>query len=78
MELLIIRNAIACERDRRRWRDDGAGPLLRARQTAQILTEIAGRPPVACVSFVGSPRAGHGVLRWLASPRMLRGLRRDR
>jgi phosphohistidine phosphatase SixA len=30
---------------------------------------------VACVSFTGTPRAGHGVLRWLATPRMLRAIR---
>jgi phosphohistidine phosphatase len=75
MELLIVRHAIAFERDRHRWRDDGArplspagirrarkaaaglkeftkppdrlltSPLVRARQTAQILTEVAGWPP---------------------------------
>jgi phosphohistidine phosphatase len=167
MELLIVRHAIAFERDRQRWRDDGArplspagirqsrkaaaglkefskrpdrlltSPLVRARQTAQILTDVArwpqaeetpelspggaalavltllgqerskvvavvGHEPdlgvlltacllgeggalaiemkknaVACVSFEGSPRAGRAVLKWLATPRMLRGLRRD-
>ncbi|MEA3177322.1 MAG: phosphohistidine phosphatase, partial [Gammaproteobacteria bacterium] len=30
---------------------------------------------VACVSFTGSPRAGHAALAWLATPRMLRALR---
>jgi phosphohistidine phosphatase len=75
MELLVIRHAIAFERDRRRWADDGArplsplgiersrkaaaglkqlckvpdrvlsSPLIRARQTAKILTEVAGWPP---------------------------------
>jgi phosphohistidine phosphatase len=74
MELLIVRHAIALERDRERWRDDGvrplspagirqsrkaaaglkeisrapdrllSSPLVRARQTAQILTEVAGWP----------------------------------
>jgi len=74
MELLIVRHAIAFERDRRRWRDDGArpltsvgirrarkaaaglkkfsrvpdclltSPLIRAAQTAKILTEVAGWP----------------------------------
>src|SRR5258707_15872816 len=74
MELLIVRHAIAFERDRHRWRDDGArplspagvrrarkaaaglkeiikapdlvltSPLVRARQTAQILTDVAGWP----------------------------------
>ena len=164
MELLIIRHAIAFERDRHRWRDDGSRPLtplgmrrarkaaaglkklskapdrlltsrlIRARQTAQILTEVAGWPPaeevhellpdedalavlsllakqrgkriavvghqpglgallsacllgnagvipvelkknaVACVSFSGPARAGRAALKWLATPRMLRGL----
>ena len=74
MELLIVRHAIALERNRERWRDDGArplspagirqsrkaaaglkefsrapdrlltSPLVRARQTAQILTDVAGWP----------------------------------
>jgi phosphohistidine phosphatase len=167
MELLIIRHAIAAERDAQRWRDDDSrpltplgmrrsrraaaglqmithppdrlltSPLVRARQTAQILTEVAGWPPaeevpellpgraalkiltvlaknrrkrialvghqpdlgillaacllgnhaalpvdlkknaVACVAFQGPARAGQGVLRWLATPRMLRVLRHD-
>ena len=110
-------------------------PLVRARQTAQILTEVAGWPQaveapelspgepvravlsllgknrnklvavvghqpglgtllaacllehggnlpiemkknaVVCVSFNGSPRAGRGALKWLVTPRMLRGFR---
>jgi len=168
MELLIIRHAIAFERDSRRWREDSerplslsgirrarkaaaglkvitdppdrllSSPLLRARQTAQILTEIAGwpqaelaveltpdKPPrallsvlsrgrtgrvavvghqpalgkllaaclrddsgslsiemkknaVACVSFQGTARPGHATLQWLATPRMLRALRKRR
>jgi phosphohistidine phosphatase len=167
MDLLIVRHAIAFERDRHRWRDDGArplspagirrarraatgleefskapdrlltSPLVRARQTAQILTEVAGWPQaeeapglspgepvlavlsllgkdrskrvaivghqpglgallaacllgdggalpiemkklaVACLSFEGSPRPGHAALKWLATPRMLRGFRRN-
>ena len=167
MELLIVRHAIAFERDRHRWRDDGArplspagirrarkaaaglkefikppdrvltSPLVRARQTAQILTDVAGWPQaeeapelspgapalavltllgknrvklvavvghqpglgalltacllkdgralpvemkknaVACVSFDGSVRAGRAALKWLATPRMLRGFRHD-
>jgi phosphohistidine phosphatase len=112
-------------------------PLVRARQTAQILTDVAGWPQsetaaelapgqpvpavlsllgkdrkmriaivghqpdlgtllaacllgdgaalaiemkknaVACVSFEGAPRAGGAALKWLATPRMLRGLRHD-
>jgi phosphohistidine phosphatase len=167
MELLIVRHAIALERNRERWRDDSArplspagirqsrkaaaglkefsrapdrlltSPLVRARQTAQILTDVAGWPraeeapelspggaalavltllgqkrsklvavvghqpelgallsacllgedgtlaiemkknAVACVSFEGSPSAGRAVLKWLATPRMLRRLRGD-
>jgi phosphohistidine phosphatase len=167
MELLIVRHAIAFERDRHRWRDDGArplspagirrarkaaaglkefskapdrvltSPLVRARQTAQILTEVAGWPQavetpelspqepalavlnlldkdrsklvavvghqpglgalltacllgdggtlpiemkknaVACLSFDGAPRAGRAALKWLATPRMLRGFRHE-
>jgi phosphohistidine phosphatase len=166
MELLIVRHAIAFERDGRRWPDDGArplspagkerarraaaglkefsnspdrlltSPLVRASQTARILTEFAGWPQpeevpellpgeaaqalwtllgkdhsklvavvghqpdlgtlladclvgkngtltiemkknaVACVSFKGSPRSGGAALRWLATPRILRGFRR--
>ena len=74
MDLLIVRHAIAFDRDRNRWRDDGerplspagirrarkaaaglkkfaprpqrllTSPLVRARQTAQILTDVAGWP----------------------------------
>ena len=74
MDLLIVRHAIAFDRDRDRWRDDAerpltpagmrrarkaaaglksfaqrpdrllTSPLLRARQTARILTEVAGWP----------------------------------
>lgn len=74
-ELLIVRHAIAFERDAKRWPDDRArpltpagrkrfkraatglvrafprvdvllsSPLQRARQTAQILTEVIGWPP---------------------------------
>ena len=165
MELLIIRHAIAFERDRHRWADDGArplspkgvrrsrkaaaglkqlckvpdrlltSPLVRARQTAEILTEVAGWPPaeiapelapgegavavltlagkhrskriaivghqpdlsalvalclrkdggdlpiemkknaVACLSFDGRARVGRAELKWLATPRLLRGFR---
>jgi phosphohistidine phosphatase len=167
MELLIVRHAIAFERDYHRWRDDDArplspagirrarkaaaglkefckapdrlltSPLVRAKQTAQILTDVAGWPQaeeapelspaepavavltllgndrsklvavvghqpglgalltacllgddealpiemkknaVACVSFEGSARAGRATLKWLATPRMLRGFRHD-
>jgi phosphohistidine phosphatase len=165
MELLIIRHAIAFDRDRDRWADDAArplspagirrshkaaaglkelckvperlltSPLIRARQTAKILAEAAGWPrgeiapelepgqgaaavlallakdrskriaivghqpdlsalltacllkdggtlpiemkknAVACLSFRGRTRAGGAALKWLATPRMLRGFR---
>jgi phosphohistidine phosphatase len=165
MELLIIRHAIAFERDPDRWADDAArplspmgvrrshkaaaglkelckapdrlltSPLIRARQTAKILTEVAGWPraeiapelkpgegaaavltllakdrskrialvghqpdlsvlltvcllkdsgtlpiemkknAVACLSFDGRVRAGGAALKWLATPRVLRGFR---
>jgi len=165
MDLLIVRHAIAFDRDRRRWSEDAArplspagirrarkaaagleklttrpqrlltSPLLRAKQTARILTDVAGWPaaeempelspgepalavlellakdrsrltalvghqpglghllaacllggggslPIemkknaaVCVSFKGRPRPGHAALKWLATPRMLRGLR---
>jgi phosphohistidine phosphatase len=79
MDLLIVRHAIAFDRNPRRWRDDGerplspegmvrarkaaaglkhiaerpqyvlSSPLLRAKQTAVILTEFAGWPkPIDC------------------------------
>jgi phosphohistidine phosphatase len=166
MELLIIRHAIAFERDRDRWADDAArplspagirrshkaaaglkelskapdrlltSPLIRARQTAKILTEVAGWPraeiapelkpgegaaavlallakdrskriaivghqpdlsalltvcllkdggtlpiemkknAVACLQFDGTARAGRAVVKWLATPRLLRGFRK--
>jgi phosphohistidine phosphatase len=165
MQLLIIRHAIAFERDRHRWADDGArplspaglsrsrkaaaglkelckvpdrllsSPLIRARQTAKILTEVASWPAaeiapelapgesaaavltllamdrsmriavvghqpdlsallaacllrdgstlpiemkknaVACLSFEGKTQVGHAALKWVATPRMLRGFR---
>jgi phosphohistidine phosphatase len=165
MELLIIRHAIAFERDRHRWTDDAVrplapagirrsrkaaagikelcklpdrlltSPLTRARETAKILTEVAGWPraeiapeltpgegavavltllakdrskriaivghqpdlsallaacllkdgsalpiemkknAVACLSFDGRARVGGAALKWLATPRMLRGFR---
>jgi phosphohistidine phosphatase len=165
MELLIVRHAIAFERDSRRWPDDAArpltplgirrsrkaaaglqalckvpdrlltSPLVRAKETARVLTEtarwpraevlpelkpgkgaaavltllakdrgrriaIVGHEPdlsmfimaclikgssgskidlkknaVACLAFRGKARAGSATLKWLATPRMLRGFR---
>ncbi len=165
MELLIIRHAIAFERDRHRWADDAlrplspvgvrrsrkaaagikelckvpdrllTSPLIRAKETAKILAEVAGWPraeiapelkpgegpaavlmllaedrskriaivghqpdlsalltacliedgrtlpielkknAVACLSFDGRARVGSAALKWLATPRLLRGFR---
>jgi phosphohistidine phosphatase len=165
MELLIVRHAIAWERDGKRWPDDGerplsapgvtrarraaaglkriaprptrvlTSPLERTRQTAAILTQFAGWPKaapcpqllpgssprellallahareqrvavvghqpdlgrllatclpgdvasaafefrkmgVALVAFDGAARAGHGALRWLVPPKLLRACR---
>src|SRR2546429_181883 len=96
MDLLIVRHAIAFERNPKRWPDDGERPLspegmrrarkaatglkrianrpvrvltsglLRARQTAAILTEFAGWPKaVECaqLSPAESPQALLDVLR---------------
>lgn len=89
MELIIVRHAIACERDAHRWPDDHdrplsargmararkvalglkavcecptrvlSSPLLRARQTAAILAQVAGWPrAVTCPQLMpgASPR----------------------
>ena len=49
MELLIVRHAIAFERNPERWPDDGARPLsprgvMRARRAAAGLKKLAVRP----------------------------------
>jgi phosphohistidine phosphatase len=49
MDLLIVRHAIAFDRNPRRWRDDGERPLspegmVRARKAAAGLKHIAARP----------------------------------
>jgi len=49
MDLLIVRHAIAFERDARRWPDDGERPLtpegtVRARKAAAGLKRVAERP----------------------------------
>src|SRR5271167_886082 len=102
MELLIIRHAIAFERDRHRWRDDGArplsplgmkwsrraaaglktitqapdrlltSPLVRARQTAKILTEVAGWPPAEEAPQLLPGAAARAVLALLARDRSKR------
>lgn len=92
MDLLIVRHAVAFERDAKRWPDDRArplthegalrarraarglrriadrparvltSPLVRARQTAAILTESIGWPePLECAALVPGASA-EGVL----------------
>lgn len=96
LEIILVRHAIAFERDRARWRDDrerpltpagkrkfrtaAAGlakwlpkvdslltsPLVRARETADILTQIAGWPKaieVAALAPESSPTAVFAMLR---------------
>ncbi len=88
MELLIVRHAIAFERDPRRWPDDGerplssqgvdrakkaaagmkqlvrsparvlVSPLVRARQTAAILTDVAGWPRATTCAELAPGGAG--------------------
>jgi len=102
MQLLIIRHAIAFERDRHRWADDGArplspagirrsrkaaaglkelckapdrlltSPLVRARQTAEILTEVAGWPPAEIASELTPGEGAMAVLTLLAKDRSKR------
>ena len=102
MELLIIRHAIAFERDRRRWSDDdmrplspagikrsrqaAAGlkelckvpervltsPLIRARQTAEILTEVAGWPPAELAPELAPGNGAAAVLTLLGKNRSKR------
>ena len=99
MELLIVRHAIAFERDHHRWRDDSArplspagmrrarkaasglkeftkapdrvltSPLARARQTAQILTDVAGWPQAEEASELAPGASALGVLGLLGKDR---------
>jgi phosphohistidine phosphatase len=99
MELLIIRHAIAFERDRHRWPDDAArplspagirrsrktasglkgfckapdrlltSPLIRARQTAKILTEFAGWPRADLAPELKPGEGPQAVLALLAKDR---------
>src|SRR5215472_5848349 len=103
MELLIVRHAIAFERDARRWPDDAerplspqgaararkaaaglkqltrapgralVSPLVRARQTAAILTEVAGWPRATVrpeLAPGGSPEALLVVLKRMPETRI--------
>ncbi len=96
MELLLVRHAIAFERDPKRWRDDSerplsarglerarkaaaglkrltkaparlwTSPLVRARQTAAILTEIAGWPQAVPAAQLAPGTRPQELLAWLA------------
>ena len=103
MELLVVRHAIAFERNTRRWPDDGerplspqgvaraakaaagmkqlvraparvlASPLVRAQQTAAILSEVAGWPSASeCAELApgATPEALLAVLRRLPEVRV--------
>lgn len=102
MVLLIVRHAIAFERDGRRWRDDGArplspagikrarkaaaglkeiseapdrvltSPLVRARQSAQILTDVAGWPQAEEAPELSPRGSAPAVLRLLGKDRSKR------
>jgi phosphohistidine phosphatase len=102
MELMIIRHAIAFERDHRRWDDDGArplspagirrsrkaaaglkelcrvpdrlltSPLIRARQTAKILTDVAGWPRAEVAPELAPGQAAEAVLALLGKDRSRR------
>ena len=99
MELLIVRHAIAFERDQHRWRNDGArplspagirrarkaaaglkkfskapdrvltSPLVRARQTAQILTDVAGWPQAVEAAELAPQQPALAVLTLLGKDR---------
>jgi len=99
MDLLIVRHAIAFERDRNRWRKDAArplspagmrrarkaaaglkeltrppqrlltSPLVRAKQTAQILTDIAGWPQADEAPELAPGEPAMAVLALLAKER---------
>src|SRR5580700_7812695 len=102
MELLIIRHAIAFERDRHRWPDDAlrplspvgirrsrkaaaglkelckapdrllSSPLIRARETAKILTEVAGWPRAEIAPELTPGAGAAAVLTLLAKDRSRR------
>jgi phosphohistidine phosphatase len=99
MDLLIVRHAIAFDRDRHRWHDDAdrplspagmrrarkaaaglkqltkrperllTSPLVRARQTAQILTDVAGWPAAEEVAELSPGEPALAVLALLGKDR---------
>jgi phosphohistidine phosphatase len=99
MDLLIVRHAIAFERDRHRWHEDAArplspagirrarkaaaglkqltkrperlltSPLVRAKQTARILTDVAGWPEAEEVPELSPGEPALAVLELLGKDR---------
>ena len=99
MDLLIVRHAIAFDRDRHRWQDDAdrplsaagirrarkaaaglkqltkrpdrllTSPLVRATQTARILTEVAGWPAAEEVAELSPGEPALAVLTLLGTQR---------
>jgi phosphohistidine phosphatase len=99
MDLLIVRHAIAYDRDPHRWREDAerplspagirrarkaaaglkeliarpqrllSSPLVRAQQTAQILSDVAGWPDAEEVSELSPGEPALAVLALLAKDR---------
>ena len=75
MHLLLVRHAIACERDGQRWPDDGARPLTahgrrRAREAAVGLKQLAPAPVRVLVSPLTRAQQTATILhRWAHWPR---------
>ncbi len=72
MDLLIVRHAIAFDRNPRRWRDDGDRPLspegmVRARKAAAGLKQIADRPQCVLSSPLVRARQTATILAEFAS-----------
>jgi phosphohistidine phosphatase len=72
MELLIVRHAIACERNAKRWPDDGARPLsprgvMRARRAAAGLKKLGLRPVRVFASPLERTRQTAAILTQYAS-----------
>jgi phosphohistidine phosphatase len=71
MELLLVRHAIAQERDSKRWSDDGERPLsaggaARARAAASGLKRITGRPALVLTSPLLRTRQTAAILTQMA------------
>jgi phosphohistidine phosphatase len=77
MELLILRHAIACERNSKRWPDDGTRPLsprgvMRARRAAAGIRKLGLRPVRVLVSPLERTRQTAAILtQYAAWPRAI-------